>query len=144
MAGQAARKRIKGKVLDAYLELIKQFPLTSIQSEEEFAAAQEFIDRLLAKGKLLVGEVLYLDALSDLVAAFEDDHYPIEPASDAEMLQHLMEAKGINQSELSRDAVIPKSTISEILSGKKNFSRSIIGKLANFFDVDKSVLTHNL
>ena len=40
---------------------------------------------------------MYLDALSDLVAAYEDEHYPIEPASDADMLRHLMEAKGVTQ-----------------------------------------------
>src|SRR5437879_89736 len=62
---------------------------------------------------------MYLDALSDLVAAHEDEHYAIEPASDADMLRHLMEAKGVTQALLSRDTTIPKSTISEILAGKK-------------------------
>ena len=51
----ATKNRFKGKVRDAYLGLIMQFPLTSIQSEEDLEAAQEVIDRLLAKGKLLSG-----------------------------------------------------------------------------------------
>lgn len=140
----ATKNRFKGKVRDAYLELILKFPLTSIQSDEDLDAAQEFIDELLAKGKLLAGEVLYLDALCDLVAAYEDQHYPISPASDAEMLRHLIEARAINQSVLSREAGISKSTISEILAGKKSFSRSMIRKLADYFDVDVSVLAHNL
>ena len=140
----ATKNRFKGKVRDAYLELILKFPLTSIQSDEDLDAAQEVIDELLAKGKLLSGEVLYLDALSDLVAAYEDQHYPISPASDADMLRHLIEARGISQSVLSREAGISKSTISEILSGKKNFSRSLIRKLSDYFDVDVSVLAHNL
>ncbi len=140
----ATKNRFKGKVRDAYLELILKFPLTSIRSDEDLEAAQKVIDQLLGKGKLLSGEVLYLDALSDLVAAYEDQHYSIPPASDAEMLRHLMEARMINQSELSRNAGISKSTISEILAGKKNFSRSLIRKLADYFDVDVSVLAHNL
>lgn len=137
-------KRFKGKVRDAYMELIQVFPLTSIRSEDELEAAQEVIDRVLAKGKLSSGEAMYLDALSDLVAAYEDEHYRIEPASDAEMLRHLMEAKGIAQIELHRRTKIAKSTISEVLAGKKAFTRNMIRTLAEFFDVDKSVLAGNL
>ena len=65
------------------------------------------IDHLLSKGKLDNGEELYLDALSDLVAAYEDVHYAIAPASDADMLRHLMDAKGITQAELCRQTAFP-------------------------------------
>lgn len=136
--------RFKGKVRDVYLELIQQFPLTSIRSEDDLEAAQEVMDQLLAKGKLSAGESLYLDALSDLVAAYEDEHYPIEPASDADMLRHLMEAKGINQIQLHRGTKIAKSTISEVLAGKKEFSRQMIRTFADYFDVATSVLAANI
>jgi len=121
-----------------------KFPLTSILSDEDLEVAQEVMDRILAKGSLASGEELYLGALSDLVAAYEDDHYSIAPASDADILRHLMEAKGVNQVELHRATKIAKSTISEILNGKKAFSRKIIGVLAKYFKVNKSVLAHNL
>jgi HTH-type transcriptional regulator/antitoxin HigA len=135
---------LKHKDRDAYLELVMEFPLTSIQSDEHLAAAQEFMDDLLAKGKLSHGEELYLDALSDLVGAYEDEHHPIAPASDADMLRHLMDAKGVTQVEVSQEAGIPKSTISEVLSGKRPFSRQMIRKLADYFKVDVSVLAANL
>ncbi len=102
------------------------------------------MDRLLAAGEPDEGAELYLDALSDLVASYEDAHHAIEPASDADMLRHLMEAKGITQAQLSRQAGLPKSTISEVLSGKRPFSRSMIRKLAAHFRVDASVLAGNL
>lgn len=135
---------LKGRSRDAYLELVLAFPLTSIKSDEHFQEAQQVMDRLLVKGKLDEGEELYLDALSDLVAAFEDVHYPIAPASDAEMLRHLMEAKGVTQAQLSRDTSIAKSTVSEVLAGKRPFSRQMIRKLARYFDADASVLAANL
>ena len=136
--------RFKGKVQDDYLGLIMKFPLTSIRSDGELDAAREVIDRLLAEDRPSKGVLLYLDALSDLVATYEDHHHFVPPASDADMLLHLMEAKGVNQTQLHRDTKIPKSTISEILSGKKVFSRQIIVTLASYFGVDKSVLDHNL
>lgn len=135
---------LKAKVKDAYLKLILAFPLTSIQSEEHLQAAQEVMDRLLAQGDLDDGAMLYLDALSDLVASYEDQHHPIAPASDADMLRHLLEAKGVSQAELHRESGLAKSTISEVLAGKKPFSRQMIRKLSEFFKVDVSVLTANL
>jgi HTH-type transcriptional regulator / antitoxin HigA len=134
---------LKGKNRDAYLELVLAFALASIKSEEHFAAAQEVMDRLLAKGELEDGEEMYLDALSDLVGAYEDEHYAIGPASDAEMLRHLMEAKGTTQAELSRDTKLAKSTISEVLAGKKPFSRQMIHRFADYFKVDVTVLASN-
>jgi HTH-type transcriptional regulator / antitoxin HigA len=134
---------LKGTGRDAYLRLVTAFPLASIKSDEQLQEAQKVMDDLLERGKLDHGEEIYLDALSDLVAAYEDEHYAIEPASDADMLRHLMEAKGVTQAQLSKEATIPKSTISEILAGKKRFSRQIIRKLAEYFGVDASVLAAN-
>ena len=102
------------------------------------------MDGLLAKRKLDKGQRMYLDALSDLVAAYEDQHHAIEPASDADMLRHLMEAKGVTQTDLHRQTGIAKSTISEVLAGKKPFSRQIIRTLADYFHVDVSILAATL
>jgi HTH-type transcriptional regulator/antitoxin HigA len=139
-----AKFRLKSKERDSYLELVMAFPLCSIKSDEHLDEAQRVIDSLLAYERLDDGEAMYLDALSDLVASYEDKHHAIEPASDADMLQHLMDAKGVNQIQVSRDAGIAKSTVSEILAGKKTFSKLIIRKVADYFGVDVSVLSANL
>lgn len=111
---------LKGKDRDAYLELVQAFPLASIKSDEHLDAAQEVMDQLLAKSQLDDGEEMYLDALSDLMTAYEDEHHPIAPPSDADMLRHLMEAKDITQAQLSRATGIAKSTICEVLAGKRS------------------------
>ena len=138
------RFRLKRKDRDSYLELVLAFPLASIKSDEHLAEAQKVMDRLLARGDLDDGETMYLDALSDLVAAYEDSHHAIAPASDAEMLRHLLEAKGITQAQLSRETGLAKSSISEVLAGKRPLSRQMIRKLARYFDVDVSVLAANV
>ena len=66
---------LKGKERDAYLELVHAFPLASIKSDEHLDTAQEVMDQLLAKSELDDGEEMYLDALSDLVATYEDEHH---------------------------------------------------------------------
>lgn len=136
-------RQISGKVRDTYLQLVRTFPLTSIRSERQLRDAQQVMDRILAKGKLTAGETAYLDALSDLVGAYEDDHFQLPSASDAEMLRHLLESKGITQTELCRATKLAPSVVSEVLSGKRPFSKDMVGKLARYFDVDKSVLIAN-
>ena len=123
---------------------MQAFPLASIKSDEHLETAQKVMDQLLTKGELDDGEEMYLDALSDLAAAYEDEYHAIAPASDADMLRHLMEAKDVTQSQLSRETGIAKSMISEVLAGKKAFSRQMIRKFADYFRVDISVLAANL
>ena len=60
------------------------------------------------------------------------------------MLQHLLDSKEITQSKLSKETGLAKSSLSEVLAGKKSFSRQIIRKLADYFGVDVSVLAANL
>jgi len=139
-----ARFRLKGKSRDSYLELVGDFPLASIKFDEHLEEAGRVMDALLARGELDEGALTYLDALSDLVETYEDECHAIEPASDADMLRHLMEARGLSQIQLSRDTGLPKSTISEVLAGKKPFSRQMIRKLADYFQVAARVLAANL
>jgi HTH-type transcriptional regulator/antitoxin HigA len=138
------RFRLRGKSQDSYLELVLDFPLASIKSDEHLAAAPRMMDQLLACDALDSGAETYLDALSDLAGAYEDEHHAIEPASDVDMLRHLMEAKSVSQIQLSRETGVPKSTISEVLAGKKPFSRQMIRKLADYFQVDVRVLAANI
>jgi HTH-type transcriptional regulator / antitoxin HigA len=134
----------RGKAKDSYLALVLAFPLASIKTERQLTEAHRVMDRILARSELDEGEEMYLDALSDLVGRYEDEHHPIEAASDAAMFRHLIESKGVTQAQLSRDTSLPKSTISEVLAGKKPFSRQMIRKLADYFRVDVSVLVGNI
>jgi HTH-type transcriptional regulator/antitoxin HigA len=139
-----SRFRLKGKSRDSYMELVLEFPLASIKADEHLAEAQRVMDGLLARDRLDKGEETYLEALSDLVGTYEDEHHRIEPASDADMLRHLMDVRSVTQIQLSRDTGLPKSTISEVLAGKKPFSRQLIRKLATYFQVDVGLLAANI
>jgi antitoxin component HigA of HigAB toxin-antitoxin module len=98
-------------------KLVTAFPLASIKSHEQLQAAQSVLDQFLGQGELQVGEEMYL-GLSDLVAAYEDEHHAIELPSDADMLRHLMEEVCDTVATESRSAV-PKSMISEYLQGRR-------------------------
>jgi HTH-type transcriptional regulator/antitoxin HigA len=63
--------------------------------------------------------------------------------SDANMLRHLIEAKGVTQAETASAAGIAISTISEVLSGRRKLTRAHIGKLAQYFNVEPNVFAFN-
>lgn len=135
--------KITGTARDRYLELVREFPLSPIKSEDDLKAAQKFMDRLFAKGQLTKGELAYLDTLSELVMAYENIHHSMPTPSDAALLQHLMDARGVKQSELHQATKIPLSTISEILSGKRYFTKKTISALAEYFQVEKGLFASN-
>lgn len=129
-------RAVYGKSEDRYLELVRRFPLRPLRSDADLDAAVAVIDALLDRDDLAPPEQDYLDVLSDLVEAYEDEHVPIEPVSDAEMLRFLIQSKGVTQAQAAAEAGIAESTISEVLSGKRKLNRGQIGKLARYFHVE--------
>jgi len=129
----------KGKTKDRYFDLILEFPLRPIRSDKELNAAVKMVDSLLDRKDLVPEEEDYLEVLGDLIEQYEAEAHPIAPVSDVEMLRHLIEAKGVSQTEVSKATGIADSTISEILKGKRSLNRKHIGKLARYFHVSPDV-----
>ena len=77
--------------------------------------------------------------LGDLIEQYESEAHPIAPVSDVEMLRHLIEAKGVSQTEVSKATGIVDSTISEVLKGKRSLNRHHIGILSRYFSVSPDV-----
>jgi HTH-type transcriptional regulator/antitoxin HigA len=120
---------------DVYLELVCRVPLRPLRSDEELARAVAMVDGLLDREDLGRDEQDYLDVLSDLVERYESEEHPVAPVSDADLLRHLMEAKGVSQTEVVQGTDIAASTISEVLAGKRTLSRTHIGKLSRYVHV---------
>ena len=53
--------------------------------------------------------------------------------------RHLIEAKGVSQTDVAQATGLVGSTISEVFTGKRQLSRSHIGKLARYVNVDPGV-----
>jgi len=129
-------RAVYGRSEDRYLELVRRFPLRPLRSDNDLDAAVQVIDSLLDRDDLSPPEQDYLDVLSDLVEAYEDEAVPINPVTDADMLRFLIENRRTTQAEVAKQAGIAESTISEVLSGKRKLNRGQIGKLARFFHVE--------
>jgi HTH-type transcriptional regulator/antitoxin HigA len=119
---------------DSYFELVKKFPLTHIGDDDHAEAAQEVIDQLLRRD-LDTGEQAYLDVLTDLFEAYEDEHVSIPDVSEADVLRELMRSNGLSQAVLAKKVGMAQSTISAVLNGTRSLTKQQVVKLAAFFGV---------
>ena len=134
-------KRVSGRQ-DLYLKLIHQFPLRPIRLDKELDEATLVLDSLTGRLDTLAAEERdYLAILPDIVERYEDQTIPVEAVSDRDVLRHLIEAKGVTQSQVGEGAGIAVSTISEVLTGRRKLSRTHIGRLSKFFGVGPGVFS---
>jgi HTH-type transcriptional regulator/antitoxin HigA len=109
--------------------------LGPIRTEAELDRATTVLNRLLDRDELDADEDDYLDVLSDLIRKYERTHHPIEPASAADRLRHLLDSRGLSQAGLARATGIAESTISGLLSDRREFNLRQIESLARYFHV---------
>ncbi len=103
------------RVPDTYLKLVKRFPLIHIRDDAHLDAALELLSELLRQERD-VGTREYLDVLTDLVAAYEDEHVPMPDVSEADVLRELMRSNRLSQMQLAKSVGMAQSTISAVLT----------------------------
>jgi|SRR5262245_53031483 len=124
----------------SYLALVKVYPIHPIRSDADLDEAIAVVDRLLARRKPLDSqEQDYLDSLGHEIERYEVEAYPMPDVSGAAMLAHLIDARGETLSEIAEGTGIVLSTLSSILSGKRQLNRAHIEKLAPYFGIEPGV-----
>lgn len=123
----------------SYADLLREAQPEVIRDDRSHRRALRTIEALMAKPRLTAAEGKLLDLLAKLADDYENTVYPTPNVSPAEMLVHLMEARGVSQAELARGAAIPRSTISEALKGNRTISVDNAFRLGEFFSVEPSL-----
>ncbi len=123
---------------ERYFELVHEFPLRRLQNNDDFERATAMIEALMDRPKLTRGEAEYFDVLADLIVAYEKKVYPIARLSEAEMLRHCLEARGLTQAQAAAETGIAESSLSSILSGKRRMTKGHIETLCRYFNVGPS------
>jgi HTH-type transcriptional regulator / antitoxin HigA len=125
--------RDKGAAL--YMSLVARFPLRPLRSDRDLDRAASIANALAIRDDLTQGETDYLDVLTDMIEKYEAIHYPVHHVSGVELLRYLLSEQGKPQAEVARDLGLSPSTISEILSGKRDFGRKHIEAFSRYFSV---------
>ena len=104
--------------------------MTQIKNEMQYKAACDRINELLK----IVGNdtpaddknMLELDLISDLVADYEEEHYPIAAPTLIETIKLRLYEMGITQTKLAEMLGLSTARVSEIMTGKSE--PSLTGK----------------
>ena len=111
-----------------------------IESEAENERMLTEIEKLLDKGEdnLTPEENKLLALMVRLVEDYEQEHYPIKDAAPHEVLQELMQARGLRQ----RDLILifgSSGYTSDVVNGKRGISKEQAKRLGEFFHVSPEV-----
>lgn len=79
-----------------------------------------------------------LEVLSILIKEYENEHYPVPVPNPLEAIKFRMDQMGISEKELS-DILGYRSRKSEILSGKRKLSLTMIRKLNEVLHIPAEV-----
>ncbi|MBO0858123.1 MAG: transcriptional regulator [Chloracidobacterium sp.] len=105
-----------------------------IENEAEHKRMLTIIEPMMAREDLSIEETKLFDLLVKLIQAYEDEHHPIEPAAPHQVLQHLMEARDLQQKDLVH-LFGSAGRASEAINGVRAISKAQAKALAEFFHV---------
>ncbi len=118
--------------------------MAEIENEMQYEKLFERIEELL---KIVGNEtpmtdryMIELQLLSELVAEYEEKHYPIEPPSLVEMVRERMSEMDLSQKEVAELLGVSPPRISEYMSGKSEPTLKVAKLMYRKMDIDPEIL----
>jgi HTH-type transcriptional regulator / antitoxin HigA len=114
-----------------------------IETKEEYDQFLAVVERLVFKKEDdTLEEAALFKLLIKLIKDYEEETYSLKEwskTSPHELLQHLMEARGMKQVELVGVLSPSKGLVSSIVNGKRQISKTQAKKLGEIFNISPSV-----
>lgn len=133
--------KTNGKVIakkvnrEKYGSLLASALPTVIRTKAENDYYLAVVEGLMRKGdEISKEEVALLDLLTLLIETFEKSYYQIEKSTPRAVLNELIAANRLKQSDLL-PVFGSKGRVSEVVNGKREISKEQAKKLAGFFQV---------
>ena len=131
-------------VRDSYLELVRRLPLRRLKNQQQHVEAVNVLARVSMQhqGSRDSGVLDYLEVLAGLIDQYEQAaqlKVDTSQTSPAGVIRHLIDANGLTVSGLAKEIGIGQSNLSEMLSGRRDFSKRAIAGIRDRFGVSPEV-----
>jgi HTH-type transcriptional regulator/antitoxin HigA len=126
--------------MSTYETLLLDYRPRPIRSKAAYSQALRQVEQLMSRPSLGRAESEIVELLSLLIEQYESKDHPTPASTPAEVLEHLIEVRGITQAQLARDASLPRSVITNVLAGRRAISKANAVKLAKYFGISLSLL----
>jgi HTH-type transcriptional regulator/antitoxin HigA len=118
--------------------MIRQGAPRLIHSDGELAEYTDALFALTAKADPTADEEEAIELMTVLVERYEQERYPLPEAEPADVLRYLLERNGLTQRDIAPE-LGSESTVSLVLSGKRQLNRDHIARLSRRFNVSPAV-----
>jgi HTH-type transcriptional regulator/antitoxin HigA len=119
-------------------EMIRRGAPRLIHSDEELAEYTQALFELTAKAEPTPENEAAIELMTLLVERYESERYPVPQAEPADVLRYLLDRNGLSQRDIAPE-LGSESTVSLILSGKRQLNRDHIARLSRRFSVSPAV-----
>ncbi len=121
-----------------YQSLLMELRPRPIRSDAEYRRRLAQIEQLMRPDPSADVSAM-IELLALIIEAWEAQHYPIPEAAPEEMLNHLIEARGLRPAEVALQLGIAPSTLSNYRSGKRRIPLERVKQVADYFSVSPTV-----
>lgn len=97
------------------------------------------IDKQLDKQRF-VRSWVELTMMSDIVIAYEKEHYPIEKPTVAELIELSFEEKGMTQKQLAQEIGISPSRVNDYISGRSEPTLKVARLLCQILNIQPAAM----
>ena len=111
------------------------YPLRAIKSEKDYKMALKSLEVVFDETRGNLSE--YTETLTILIEHYESENFPMKEPKGVDVLKFLMTQNGLKQKDLI-GIIGSKSSVSEILNGKRSLNLQHIRTLADKFNVRPS------
>jgi HTH-type transcriptional regulator / antitoxin HigA len=125
--------------LTSFQNLLLDYQPRPIRSKAAYERALRHVEQLMTKPHLSRAESEMVELLSLLIEQYESTDYPTPASVPGEVLEHLLEVRGISKAQLARDTGLARSIITNVLAGRRAISKANALKLAKYFSVSISL-----
>jgi antitoxin component HigA of HigAB toxin-antitoxin module len=130
----AMTKTRKPRTADRYLELVGAFPLRPIRTDVSHQQAKHML-RSLARDRSAAAAD-YKAVLVSLIASYEREagqRLDTSKLTAANVVRHLLAERSMSVNAFAAEVGVAQSALSDMLNGKRDWSKSAIVNISNYF-----------
>ena len=101
-----------------HLKVNDMSKITKEQYEFALERVEELLPLVADNTPVNDKKAVELTMMSDIVIAYEKEHYPIEKPTVAELIELSLEEKGMTQKQLAQEIGISPSRVNDYISGR--------------------------
>ena len=124
-----------GPTRDRYLDLINEFPLRPIRSNDELNEAIRVLTALHDRTDKEDAEIDYEEVLGEVIDRYQDATWDTPKPSDMEVFRYLLDIRSLTLAQFAEKVDIPEPIVAEVMAGSRKFTPAEIDRICEYLRI---------